>query len=81
MRQLAGSRVSRVPSQALAATRRKLPVPWLKPMPIAAGATSTHAAASLAAVEFCRANGFQEVGRGEHRLRSGRARAGIGGTE
>lgn len=39
---------------------------------IAAGATSLHVDASLAAVEFYTANGFEEVGRGEHRLMSGR---------
>jgi len=38
----------------------------------AAGATSIHVDASLAAVEFYKANGFQEVGRGMHRLSSGR---------
>ena len=39
---------------------------------IGTGATSIHVDASLAAVEFYRANGFEEVGRGNHRLRSGR---------
>jgi putative acetyltransferase len=39
---------------------------------IAMGATSIHVDASLAAVAFYRANGFEEVGRGNHRLRSGR---------
>lgn len=39
---------------------------------IAMGATSIHVDASLAAVAFYRANGFEEVGRGSHRLRSGR---------
>ena len=39
---------------------------------IAAGATTIHVDASLAAVEFYKANGFDEVGRGEHRLSSGR---------
>lgn len=39
---------------------------------ITAGATSIHVDASLAAVEFYTANGFEEVGRGEHRLWSGR---------
>lgn len=39
---------------------------------VAAGAASIHVDASLAAVEFYKANGFVEVGRGEHRLRSGR---------
>jgi len=39
---------------------------------IAMGATSIHVDASLAAVAFYRANGFGEVGRGNHRLRSGR---------
>jgi putative acetyltransferase len=38
----------------------------------AAGATSIDVDASLAAVEFYRANGFDELGRGEHRLPSGR---------
>jgi putative acetyltransferase len=42
---------------------------------IAGGARSIHVDASLAAVEFYRANGFVEIGRGEHRLRSGRAMA------
>lgn len=42
---------------------------------VAAGATSINIAASLAAVEFYEANGFEEVGRGEHRLRSGRSMA------
>jgi putative acetyltransferase len=42
---------------------------------IAAGATSIHVDASLAAVEFYAANGFEEVGRGEHRLWSGRSMA------
>src|SRR2546422_10192359 len=39
---------------------------------IAMGATSIHVDASLAAVAFYRANGLEEVGRGNHRLRSGR---------
>ena len=39
---------------------------------IAAGATSIRVDASLAAVEFYKANGFDEIGRGEHRLWSGR---------
>jgi putative acetyltransferase len=42
---------------------------------IAAGATSIHVDASLAAVEFYKANGFEEVGRGEHHLSSGRPMA------
>ena len=42
---------------------------------ISAGATSIHVDASLAAVEFYEANGFDEVGRGEHRLWSGRSMA------
>lgn len=42
---------------------------------IAEGATSIHIDASLAAVEFYKANGFEEVGRGEHRLWSGRPMA------
>jgi putative acetyltransferase len=37
------------------------------------GAHSLHVDASLAAVEFYKANGFEEVARGEHRLRSGRS--------
>ncbi len=39
---------------------------------IARGATSIHVEASLAGVEFYRANGFVEVSRGETHLRSGR---------
>src|SRR3989442_970369 len=39
---------------------------------IAMGATSIHVEASLAAVAVYRANGFEEVGRGNHRLRAGR---------
>jgi putative acetyltransferase len=39
---------------------------------IAAGATHIHVAASLAAVEFYKANGFEEVRRGQHMLRPGR---------
>ena len=42
---------------------------------VGAGATSIHIDASLAAVEFYKANGFEEVGRGEHRLWSGREMA------
>jgi len=42
---------------------------------IGAGATSLHVDASLAAIEFYEANGFDEVGRGEHRLASGRSMA------
>jgi len=42
---------------------------------ISAGATGIHVDASLAAVEFYKANGFEEVGRGEHRLWSGRRMA------
>jgi putative acetyltransferase len=42
---------------------------------VGAGATGIHIDASLAAVEFYKANGFEEVGRGEHRLWSGRAMA------
>jgi putative acetyltransferase len=38
----------------------------------ARGATSIQIEASLAGVEFYRANGFEEVGRGEARLMSGR---------
>ena len=39
---------------------------------LASGADSIHVDASLAAVDFYKANGFQETGRGEHRLRTGR---------
>jgi putative acetyltransferase len=39
---------------------------------VAAGATSIHVAASLAAVEFYRTNGFEDVRRGQHMLWSGR---------
>ena len=42
---------------------------------IAARATSIHLDASLAAVEFYKVNGFEDVGRGEHRLWSGRPMA------
>jgi len=42
---------------------------------IAAGATSIHVDASLAAVEFYKAEGFEEVGRGVHQLWSGRPMA------
>lgn len=42
---------------------------------IASGGTSIHVDASLAAVEFYRAHGFEEIGRGEHRLRSGQTMA------
>jgi putative acetyltransferase len=44
---------------------------------IAAGAESLHLDASLAAVEFYKAHGFQEVGRREHRLASGGAMASV----
>jgi putative acetyltransferase len=37
----------------------------------ASGGTSIHIAASIAAVEFYRTNGFEETSRGEHRLRNG----------
>jgi putative acetyltransferase len=37
----------------------------------ASGGTSINIDASLAAVDFYRANGFEETGRGEHRLRNG----------
>jgi ribosomal protein S18 acetylase RimI-like enzyme len=40
---------------------------------IEAGATSIEIEASLAGVDFYRANGFIEVGRGETRLTTGRA--------
>jgi putative acetyltransferase len=39
---------------------------------ITRGATSIHVEASLAGVEFYKANGFVEISRGETRLRSGR---------
>jgi putative acetyltransferase len=42
---------------------------------LASGASGIHIRASLAAVEFYKANGFVEVGRGEHRLPSGRMMA------
>jgi ribosomal protein S18 acetylase RimI-like enzyme len=42
---------------------------------IAAGAASIHLDSSLAAVEFYKANGFEEIGRGEHRLSSGQTMA------
>jgi putative acetyltransferase len=42
---------------------------------IRAGATSIHVDASLAAVEFYKSQGFEEIGRGEHRLSSGRPMA------
>jgi ribosomal protein S18 acetylase RimI-like enzyme len=38
---------------------------------IAAGATSLQLDSSLAAVDFYRSHGFEETGRGAHRLRSG----------
>jgi putative acetyltransferase len=38
-----------------------------------AGATSIEIDASLAAVEFYKRNGFEEIGRGEHRLWSGQS--------
>jgi putative acetyltransferase len=44
---------------------------------IAAGAASLHVDASLAAVEFYKRHGFEEVGRGEHRLASGGAMASV----
>ena len=40
---------------------------------IAAGAASIEIDASLAAVEFYAANGFEKIGRGAHRLSSGRS--------
>lgn len=40
---------------------------------LAQGAASIHIQASLAGVEFYRANGFEEIGRGEARLMSGRS--------
>ncbi len=40
---------------------------------IAAGATSIHIDASLAAIQFYKAHGFVETGRGRHRLSSGRS--------
>jgi putative acetyltransferase len=42
---------------------------------IAAGADSIHVDASLAAVQFYKANGFAEIGRGDHQLPSGRSMA------
>ena len=42
---------------------------------IAAGAASIQLDSSLAAVEFYKANGFEEIGRGEHRLSSGQTMA------
>jgi putative acetyltransferase len=42
---------------------------------VAAGARSINLDSSLAAVEFYKSNGFEEVGRGEHRLWSGRSMA------
>ncbi len=39
---------------------------------VRAGANSIRVDASLAAIQFYKANGFDEVGRGEHRLWSGR---------
>lgn len=42
---------------------------------LAAGATSLEIDSSLAAVDFHRAVGFEEVGRGEHALPSGRSMA------
>ena len=39
---------------------------------LASGADGIHVDASLAAVDFYKANGFEENGRGEHRLRTGR---------
>ena len=42
---------------------------------LAAGALSIHLESSLAAVEFYKANGFEEVGRGAHPLWSGRSMA------
>ena len=42
---------------------------------ITAGASSIHLDSSLAAVEFYKANGFEEAGRGGHRLWSGRPMA------
>ena len=42
---------------------------------VAAGATNLHLDSSLAAVEFYKANGFVETGRGEHALRVGRTMA------
>jgi GNAT superfamily N-acetyltransferase len=42
---------------------------------LAAGAGSIEIDASLAAVNFYRANGFEETGRGEHQLMSGHSMA------
>jgi putative acetyltransferase len=44
---------------------------------IAAGADSVYLDASLAAVEFYKAHGYEEVGRGEHRLGFGGAMASV----
>jgi hypothetical protein len=41
----------------------------------ASGGTSINIAASIAAVDFYAANGFEETSRGEHRLRNGVAMA------
>ncbi len=40
---------------------------------ISAGAVTIHVAASLAAVHFYKAHGFEEIRPGQHRLRSGRS--------
>ncbi len=42
---------------------------------VASGAARVQVDASLAAVEFYKANGFEETGRGEHRLASGQTMA------
>lgn len=42
---------------------------------ISTGANSIHVDASIAAVEFYKSHGFEEVGQGEHRLWSGRSMA------
>jgi GNAT superfamily N-acetyltransferase len=42
---------------------------------LAAGATTLRLDSSLAAVDFYKANGFAEMGRGEHQLRAGRMMA------
>ena len=44
---------------------------------IAAGADSIHVAASLAAVQFYKTVGFEEIGRGDHRLPSGHSKASV----
>jgi putative acetyltransferase len=60
---------------AARATRRSVGTALFRAAELAAianGAPELHVSASLLAVDFYRANGFEEVGRGEHRLHSGR---------